>query len=69
MIDATSGSLTRFINHSYTPNIKPMYAFFDDKYHLIFISLKPIQKGTQLAYNYGENYWALRGNALDFDNL
>jgi len=27
VIDATQGNLTRFINHSYEPNLKPKYAF------------------------------------------
>lgn len=59
-IDATHGNLTRFINHSYHPNLKPDYAFFDGFYHLIFIASKEIQKHEQLSYNYGRNYWMLR---------
>lgn len=61
VIDATNGNLTRFINHSKTPNLKPYYAFFDGFYHLIFISIQKIKKGSQLSYNYGNHYWYLRG--------
>ncbi len=60
VIDATKGNFTRFINHSYSPNIKPTYAFFDGFYHLIFLSLKKIKKGEQLFYDYGRNYWVIR---------
>lgn len=60
VIDATQGNLTRFINHSYTPNLQPIHVFYDGFYHLIFLSLMPIAKGTQLSYNYGKNYWYLR---------
>lgn len=58
--DATQGNLTRFINHSYVPNIRPVHLFYEGFYHLIFIAIKPIPKGTQLSYNYGQNYWHIR---------
>ncbi|MBX7066248.1 MAG: SET domain-containing protein [Parachlamydiales bacterium] len=61
VIDATSGNFTRFINHSYCPNLKPHYAFIDGFYHCIFIALKEIRKGEQLCYDYGRNYWIVRG--------
>ena len=54
------GNFTRFINHSYTPNLQPMYAFIDGLYHLIFLSLRQIEKGEQLCYNYGSGYWSIR---------
>lgn len=60
VIDATQGNLTRFINHSYHPNLRPIHVFYEGFYHLIFLSLQKIPKGTQLAYNYGKNYWYLR---------
>jgi len=65
VIDATRGNLTRFINHSSHPNLKPMYAFLDGFYHLIFISIDAINPGTQLCYDYGQNYWYLRGQPTD----
>jgi len=60
VIDATSGNLTRFINHSYTPNLRPVHAFYEGFYHLIFLALCPIQAGQQLSYDYGRNYWYIR---------
>ncbi len=60
VIDATSGHLTRFINHSATPNLKPVHVFHDGYYHLIFLALCDIKKGTQLSYHYGNNYWVIR---------
>jgi SET domain-containing protein len=64
VIDATQGNLTRFINHSSKPNLQPTYAFYDGYYHLIFISLRLIQKGEEFSYDYGESYWNLRGSPL-----
>lgn len=61
VIDATHGNLTRFINHSYLPNLKPIYAYCNGMYHLIFITIKPVQPGEQLCYDYGQPYWNLRG--------
>jgi hypothetical protein len=60
VIDATQGNVTRFINHSSQPNLKPVYAFLDGFYHLIFLSLRKIQKGEQFSYDYGANYWYVR---------
>jgi SET domain-containing protein len=60
VIDATQGNFTRFINHSYKPNLNPVYAFFDGFYHLIFLSIREIHKGEQLCYSYGRHYWVLR---------
>lgn len=64
IIDATAGYLTRFINHSFTPNLKPVYAFYDGFYHLIFLALQNIKKGMQLSYNYGYSYWYTRGHPM-----
>lgn len=60
VIDATAGNLTRFINHSYEPNLKPVHVYHEGYFHLIFIALKMIQKGEQLSYNYGKQYWYVR---------
>ena len=60
VIDATQGNLTRFINHSFAPNLQPIYAFVDGFYHCIFRSLRPIRKGSQFSYDYGKSYWYLR---------
>jgi SET domain-containing protein len=60
VIDATQGNLTRFINHSFSPNLKPMHVFYQGFYHLIFLTLRPIHHGEQLFYDYGQNYWYLR---------
>ncbi len=60
VIDATQGHLTRFINHSPNPNLKPVYALYNGFYHLIFLANQPIKKGSQLTYDYGQNYWCVR---------
>ena len=60
VIDASQGCLTRFINHSFHPNLEPCYAYWKGYYHLIFLSLCKVEIGEQLSYNYGESYWYLR---------
>lgn len=60
VIDAHKGCLTRFINHSYQPNLDSPYAFVDGFYHMILLANRPIKKGEQLSFNYGKNYWAIR---------
>jgi len=64
VIDATNGSLTRFINHSFTPNLKPVHVFYNGFYHLIFLAMQRIEKGTQLCYDYGQNYWYVRDRPI-----
>ncbi|EKE08193.1 MAG: hypothetical protein ACD_17C00295G0002 [uncultured bacterium] len=60
VIDAQEGNNARFINHSDQPNIKFFYAFVDGFYHAIFLTIREIVKGEELAYDYGANYWLLR---------
>lgn len=61
IIDAKAqGNFTRFINHSDKQNLSSQIAFLDDMSHIIFLTNRPIQKGEELCYNYGDNYWKLR---------
>ncbi len=60
VIDATQGNLTRFINHSLSPNLQPVHVYYDGFYHLIFIAMHKILQGQQLSYDYGKSYWYLR---------
>jgi len=55
------GNRTRFINHSFTPNLDIRYAFHDGLYHVILVAREPIETGSQLSFNYGNAYWYLRG--------
>lgn len=60
------GNHTRFINHSYSPNLDKYYAFFEGLYHVIFQANRDIKKGEQLTFNYGKNYWYIRGTPTNF---
>ncbi|HSW86704.1 MAG TPA: SET domain-containing protein-lysine N-methyltransferase, partial [Rhabdochlamydiaceae bacterium] len=61
IIDAKpKGNHTRFINHSDNPNLEPACVLSGGLMHIILFAIKPIPKGTQLSYDYGEDYWAKR---------
>jgi hypothetical protein len=61
VIDAQErGNFVRFINHSDTPNLEPASVLCGGMMHIILYALKPIAKGTELTYNYGEGYWKNR---------
>lgn len=60
------GNHTRFINHSFRPNLAKHYAFYQNFYHMIFLCDRDIEKDQQLTFDYGKNYWYLRGAPLDF---
>lgn len=68
VIDATAGCLTRFINHSSTPNLSSHYAYWDGFYHLIFLALRQIEPGEQLFFDYGETYWYIREKPVEIMN-
>lgn len=65
VIDAEQGNLTRFINHSTKPNLKAVQAFHNGFYHLIFLTLDSIKKGSQLFNEYQKGYWYTRKKPID----
>jgi hypothetical protein len=61
VIDAKDqGNLTRFINHSDHPNLEPAAAYSEGLLHIILFTKEVIAPGTQLVYDYGEDFWAGR---------
>jgi uncharacterized protein len=67
VIDATSGNLSRFINHSFHPNLKPVHVFVDGFFHLILLTIREIERGEQLSYNYGRSYWYIRSPPIEIN--
>ena len=55
------GNMTRFINHSSSPNLRFFWAFDDGLYHGILIANQKIRKGDQLSVDYGFIYWKAIG--------
>lgn len=61
VVDAQDfGNYTRFINHSFEPNLEPASVYSDSLIHVIIYAPKAIRAGTQLCYDYGEDYWQKR---------
>ncbi len=61
LIDAKGqGNHTRFINHSSRPNLESSSVLCDGVMHIILYATQDIAAGTQLAYDYGEDYWKKR---------
>jgi hypothetical protein len=62
MVDSRErGNFTRFLNHSYRPNLDVQQVLTKDGYHTIFLALRDIEPGEQLMFNYGRHYWKGRG--------
>ena len=55
------GNHTRFINHSFTPNLDHRFAFHNHLFHLILIANCSIEINEQFSFSYGHGYWYLRG--------
>lgn len=61
IIDAAkAGNHTRFINHDAEPNADVGYAFVDGMWHTFLVANQDIAKGTQVSFDYGQDYWNLR---------
>ncbi len=54
------GNQMRFANHSDNPTMEPKCAVDRGLLHLIFFTLKDIESGEQLTFNYGEDFWHKR---------
>ena len=60
-IDAREeGSVIRFVNHSYEPNVTPINVYSDGKMHLVFRTNRKVLKDEELTYDYGPFYWSRR---------
>lgn len=64
-IDAQDqGALSRYINHSASPNLLAALATYQNVTHVILVTNRPIAKDEQLCYDYGADYWSKRGSPL-----
>lgn len=61
-----SCNFTRFINHSYTPNVMPLPLYTPEGYRMLYVACEDIAKDEQLLVNYGQGYWA---NRTDHEEL
>lgn len=59
------GNLTRFINHSDSPNCESLSIFHEGLFHVIFRTTKEVPADTELTYDYGNLYWKKRKKLLD----
>lgn len=60
-IDALNeGNLTRFINHSDTPNLQPLCTVEQGLLHQIFVTKDAVKADDQLTFDYGKDYWQKR---------
>jgi hypothetical protein len=65
-IDAKyGGNYTRFINHSFNPNLSLFLAYCKNIMHIILVTNRDIEKEEELTYDYGENYWKKREKPRD----
>jgi len=55
------GNFTRFVSHSYNPNVDAVGIFYKGMQYIVFVANVYIPKGQQLFINYGHGYWNARG--------
>lgn len=58
VVDALNeGNFTRYINHSYDPNVLALVVYCQNEWHMIYVACKEIKMGQQLLVDYGKGYW------------
>lgn len=55
-----AGNHTRFINHSFCPNLNLVSVYWRGLIHVILYANRDIPADSQLLYDYGEEYWKKR---------
>lgn len=56
------GNESRFLNHSFEPNLELKVAAENGLLHCIFFANQKIAAGSQLTFDYGQDYWSRRGD-------
>lgn len=51
------GNISRFINHSDSPNCESLLAFLSPWPYIVLRASRDIAEGEQLSYDYGPQYW------------
>ncbi len=54
------GNLSRFINHAAKPTLKALCAFDRGLIHIVLVTTCSIEKGEELTFDYGSDYWQRR---------
>lgn len=66
VIDAQDqGNHTRFINHSFKPNLAFVSVYYQTAIRVIVYAKRWICAGEQLCYDYGEEFWEKRSEPID----
>ncbi len=61
-VDArNAGNFTRFINHSFKPNVVCSGCYYLGHHIAVIRAIKDIKKDEQLFIDYGDAYWQARG--------
>lgn len=55
------GNHMRFVNHSKRVNLEAVELYWGKLPRIVFIATRDIDKGEQLFYNYGSEYWKIKG--------
>lgn len=56
-----SGNFTRFINHSFNPNLMVMPNYNKDNPTVVLVARRDIKRDKELLLDYGHDYWDARG--------
>lgn len=58
------GNESRFINHSFHPNLQVEHSLIEGRWAIFFIAIREIREKEQLLFDYGDQYWSTEEREL-----
>ena len=59
-----AGGILRFVNHSFTPNLRIEHAVIDNEWKIFFVADENIEIDSELFVDYGDAYWAVESREI-----
>jgi len=59
-----AGGVLRFVNHSFTPNLRIEHTVVDNEWKIFFVADENIDTDTELFVDYGDAYWAVESREI-----
>ncbi len=59
-----AGGVLRFVNHSFTPNLRIEHAVIGNEWKIFFVADENIETDSELFVDYGDAYWAVESREI-----
>ena len=59
-----AGGVLRFVNHSFTPNLRIEHTVVENEWKIFFVADENIEADSELFVDYGDAYWAMESREI-----